>query len=171
MEKYDVSNSDSSSNELARTFRTISPESKGDTETIVGWDGPDDPESPRNWSKKRRWTVTAIVSLYTFIRSVSGTCQAINRLTVSYQPCGVVNLVTGSSRDFQIVGHSSGVYSREHVSLDICTCLCSWGESRTLNLGLFFWIKPSSTAFDLGASFRAVRTTCHFASVQFVVLR
>lgn len=35
---------------------------------IVTWDGPNDPDNPRNWSNRRRWTVTLVVSFFTFIR-------------------------------------------------------------------------------------------------------
>ncbi|KAG6849258.1 hypothetical protein H0H93_009963 [Arthromyces matolae] len=34
---------------------------------LVGWNGPDDPGNPRNWSVRRRWVVTLVVSLFTFI--------------------------------------------------------------------------------------------------------
>ncbi|KAF9269443.1 MFS polyamine transporter [Marasmius fiardii PR-910] len=35
--------------------------------TIVDWDGPDDPNNPRNWKTSRKWTATLIVSCFTFI--------------------------------------------------------------------------------------------------------
>jgi hypothetical protein len=48
------------------------------TDAIVEWDGPEDPENPRNWNKRQRWIVTLVVSLFTFIRYVccfySGPC-------------------------------------------------------------------------------------------------
>lgn len=31
----------------------------------VDWDGPDDPANPQNWSKTRKWTLTALVSFLT----------------------------------------------------------------------------------------------------------
>lgn len=31
-----------------------------------GWDGPDDPEHPRNWPVVRKWVITLITSLMTF---------------------------------------------------------------------------------------------------------
>lgn len=39
-----------------------------ETEIFIGWDGPDDPKNPRNWTNSRRWVVTLVVSLFTFIR-------------------------------------------------------------------------------------------------------
>lgn len=34
---------------------------------LVEFDGPNDPKNPRNWTRRRRWIVTVIVSLFTFI--------------------------------------------------------------------------------------------------------
>ena len=34
-----------------------------DTREIVTWDGPDDPENPKNWSYAYKWWVTAIVCI------------------------------------------------------------------------------------------------------------
>ncbi|GAK64347.1 MFS polyamine transporter [Moesziomyces antarcticus] len=31
----------------------------------VGWDGPDDPENPQNWSQKRKWALTLLCSFLT----------------------------------------------------------------------------------------------------------
>jgi len=30
---------------------------------IVDWDGPDDPENPFNWPKKKKWIITAVALL------------------------------------------------------------------------------------------------------------
>ncbi|KAK7444062.1 hypothetical protein VKT23_015459 [Stygiomarasmius scandens] len=37
------------------TSPSPTPKTEAEGETIVQWDGPNDPENPRNWSKKRRW--------------------------------------------------------------------------------------------------------------------
>ena len=39
--------------------------------TKVTWDGPNDPSNPKNWTYRRKWTVTITVSAYTFISPVS----------------------------------------------------------------------------------------------------
>ncbi|KAF8836360.1 MFS polyamine transporter [Paxillus ammoniavirescens] len=50
---------------------------KTDTDIlIVDWDGPDDPQNPRNWSFKRKWAATAVVSGFTFITPVSSSMIA-----------------------------------------------------------------------------------------------
>lgn len=45
--------------------RMITP--KGEL-IYVGWDGPDDPADPRNWTPFRKWTIS--ICLYTFTASV-----------------------------------------------------------------------------------------------------
>lgn len=35
---------------------------------IVGWDGPNDPENPKNWTFKKKWAITSVVSLFTLMR-------------------------------------------------------------------------------------------------------
>lgn len=37
--------------------------------TIVDWDGPADPANPQNWSIRKKWSATTIVSLFTFMVS------------------------------------------------------------------------------------------------------
>ncbi|KAL8832741.1 MAG: hypothetical protein Q9191_000078 [Dirinaria sp. TL-2023a] len=43
---------------------------------LVTWDGPNDPENPKNWSKKVRWGATLVVSSFTFISPVSSSMVA-----------------------------------------------------------------------------------------------
>ncbi len=44
---------------------------------LVTWVGPDDPDNPRNWSNRRRWVVTLVVSLFTFIRYAMSSLQCL----------------------------------------------------------------------------------------------
>lgn len=37
---------------------------------LVTWDGPDDPKNPKNWSQRRKWAATLVVSSFTFISPV-----------------------------------------------------------------------------------------------------
>ena len=37
---------------------------------IVGWEGQDDPENPRNYTTLRKWTILSLVSSMTMIRLV-----------------------------------------------------------------------------------------------------
>lgn len=43
---------------------------------LVSWDGPDDPNNPKNWSFKMKWAATIVVSSFTFITPVSSSMVA-----------------------------------------------------------------------------------------------
>jgi len=58
--------------------RGVSSRSKRGEKVInlVTWDGPNDPQNPKNWSNKRKWMATMVVSLFTFISPVSSSMIA-----------------------------------------------------------------------------------------------
>jgi multidrug resistance protein len=43
---------------------------------LVTWDGPGDPDNPKNWLTKKKWLATITVSLFTFISPVSSSMIA-----------------------------------------------------------------------------------------------
>ncbi|KAK3683201.1 hypothetical protein LTR37_020464 [Vermiconidia calcicola] len=43
---------------------------------LVTWDGPGDPDNPKNWPNKKKWVATITVSLFTFISPVSSSMIA-----------------------------------------------------------------------------------------------
>lgn len=43
---------------------------------LVSWDGPDDPDNPKNWTKKMKWAATLTVAAFTFISPVSSSMIA-----------------------------------------------------------------------------------------------
>ncbi|KAF2724072.1 MFS general substrate transporter [Polychaeton citri CBS 116435] len=48
----------------------VSPDSDSDLDpNIVDWEGPDDPENPRNWPEHRKWTITLISAAQCFVVS------------------------------------------------------------------------------------------------------
>lgn len=49
----------------------------------VEWDGPDDPQNPLNWSKRRKWVVTTLGLMYTSIVSVAVTSYSISEGSVA----------------------------------------------------------------------------------------
>ena len=53
--------------------------------TQVSWDGPDDPANPKNWSTKKRWTATLLVSLFASIYPIGSTMIAPCILTISQE--------------------------------------------------------------------------------------
>ncbi|KAJ5550609.1 hypothetical protein N7535_001447 [Penicillium sp. DV-2018c] len=68
----DLEKSDPSRPELERTKTgRSSHDSK-----LVTWDGPGDPDNPKNWSNKKKWAALITVSLFTFISPVSSSMVA-----------------------------------------------------------------------------------------------
>lgn len=65
----------SNAQSMGRKSSTKSRRSEKDT-NLVTWDGPDDPENPKNWSRQRKWAATVTVSLFTFISPVSSSMIA-----------------------------------------------------------------------------------------------
>ncbi|EIW57767.1 MFS polyamine transporter [Trametes versicolor FP-101664 SS1] len=57
---------------------------------IVDWDGPDDPRNPKNWSYKKKWAATLIVSAFTFISPVSSSMMAPASTQIAQQ-FGITN--------------------------------------------------------------------------------
>ncbi|KAH8433974.1 putative MFS transporter [Aspergillus melleus] len=43
---------------------------------LVTWDGPDDPENPKNWPQSRKWTTILPMSLFNFLSSISSATMA-----------------------------------------------------------------------------------------------
>ncbi|KAK0653280.1 Efflux pump vrtL [Lasiodiplodia hormozganensis] len=43
---------------------------------LVTWDGPNDPENPKNWSQSRKWAATMIVSAFAFVSPLSSSMSA-----------------------------------------------------------------------------------------------
>ena len=59
---------------------------------VVSWNGPDDPENPKNWTMKRKWIATFVVSSFTFISPVASAMVA-PALPQMNQDLGVSNMV------------------------------------------------------------------------------
>ena len=50
---------------------------------LVTWDGPNDVTNPKNWTLRRKWLVTIVVSTYTFISTVSTSIVAPALITLA----------------------------------------------------------------------------------------
>ncbi|KDQ23017.1 hypothetical protein PLEOSDRAFT_1094703 [Pleurotus ostreatus PC15] len=109
---------------------------------IVDWDGPNDPLNPKNWSYKKKWAATIVVSSFTFISPVSSSMIA--------PAAGAV------SRDFGI--HSSAVEALT-ISVfvlaygELAFCFLGplseiFGRSRVLQLSNLFYL-----AWNIGCGF------------------
>ncbi|KAK6501438.1 hypothetical protein TWF481_009276 [Arthrobotrys musiformis] len=62
--------------ELSKTKSGKSGRSSRRDPNLVDWDGPDDPQNPLNWSIKKKWIATVVVSSFTFISPVSSSMVA-----------------------------------------------------------------------------------------------
>ncbi|OJJ43905.1 hypothetical protein ASPZODRAFT_154391 [Penicilliopsis zonata CBS 506.65] len=51
--------------------------------TLVTWNGPDDPENPKNWPMGKKWSAVIIVSCFTFISPVSSSMIAPALTTIA----------------------------------------------------------------------------------------
>ena len=49
---------------------------------LVTWDGPNDVANPKNWTHRRKWLLTAVVSTYTFISPISTSIVAPALITL-----------------------------------------------------------------------------------------
>ncbi|KAJ5375921.1 hypothetical protein N7509_012807 [Penicillium cosmopolitanum] len=61
--------------EIQKSKSARSTRSRQDAK-LVDWDGPDDPENPKNWPNKKKWAATITVSFFTFISPVSSSMVA-----------------------------------------------------------------------------------------------
>ncbi|TBU32694.1 MFS polyamine transporter [Dichomitus squalens] len=75
IEDTDPNVADKPQNEKTRVAPPSEDASEDDV-LIVNWEGPDDPENPKNWSFGRKWAATTIVSAFTFISPVSSSMMA-----------------------------------------------------------------------------------------------
>ncbi|KAG0652879.1 Efflux pump vrtL [Hyphodiscus hymeniophilus] len=62
---------------------------------LVSWTGPEDPENPKNWTLRRKWAATLVVSSFTFISPVSSSMVA-PALTAIDREFGITNEVLSS---------------------------------------------------------------------------
>jgi multidrug resistance protein len=51
----------------------------------ITWDGPNDPQNPRNWPMRRKWAAAIVVSSFTFISPVSSSMVAPALKTMSQE--------------------------------------------------------------------------------------
>ncbi|KAK0527901.1 hypothetical protein OC835_004837 [Tilletia horrida] len=67
-------------------------EEKESDPNLVGWDSPSDLANPRNWSNKKKWLVTTIVSSYTLLSPLSSSMIA-PALPILDEEFGITNQI------------------------------------------------------------------------------
>ncbi|TCD61885.1 hypothetical protein EIP91_007789 [Steccherinum ochraceum] len=75
---------------------------------VVDWDGPDDPQNPMNWTFKRKWLVTGIVSCFTFISPVSSSMMAPASEIIAAQFQVTSPAITAMMTSMFILGYAFG---------------------------------------------------------------
>ncbi|KAK2464067.1 hypothetical protein APHAL10511_003897 [Amanita phalloides] len=93
-------------------------------ELIVDWDGPEDPANPLNWTNKRKWAVTIIISSFAFIDLVSSSmaAPAAQQIAIEFHITSSVLIsmttsvfVLGYAVGPLVLGPLSEVYGRSRV--------------------------------------------------------
>ncbi|TCD61996.1 hypothetical protein EIP91_007636 [Steccherinum ochraceum] len=119
-----------------------SEQEKGNVDVlVVDWDGPDDPANPKNWTFKRKWVVTAIVSCFTFISPVSSSMMAPASETIAAQFHVTSPVITAMMTSMFVLGYAFGPLFLGPLS-EI------YGRSRVLQLSNLWY-----AAWNLGCGF------------------
>jgi hypothetical protein len=74
---------------------------------LVEWDGPDDPEFPLNWPKKKRWIATVILASNTWILTFASAISA-SAVVPQSQEFGVSIVVMTLSTTLFVMGWGLG---------------------------------------------------------------
>ncbi len=80
---------------------------KQEESNLVGWDGPDDPENPMNWSKKKKYTVTIFYASLTFCLTFASSVFSTATM-VTAKLFGVSNEVMTLGTSLFVLGFAVG---------------------------------------------------------------
>ncbi|THW31575.1 MFS multidrug transporter [Aureobasidium pullulans] len=100
---------------------------------LVTWKGKDDPENPKNWTKRQRWAATFAVASFTFISPVSSSivAPATQNISASF---GITNFaVSQISYSVFVLGYAFGPLFLSPLS-EI------YGRSKLLQLANLFYL-------------------------------
>ncbi|KAK2463962.1 hypothetical protein APHAL10511_004013 [Amanita phalloides] len=110
-------------------------------ELIVDWDGPDDPTNPLNWTYRKKWAATIIVSLFTFISPVSSSMVAPASEQIAIQFHITSSALIAMTTSVFVLGYAVGPLVLGPLS-EI------YGRSRVLQLANLWYL-----AWNIGCSF------------------
>lgn len=88
---------------------------------VVGWDGPDDPENPLNWSNKRKWAAIGMVSVVTFLTPLGSSIFAPGVPLVMEEFHSSSQILEGFVVSVYVLGFAFGPLSK---SLFCCWVCC-----------------------------------------------
>ncbi|KAI0077547.1 MFS polyamine transporter [Panus rudis PR-1116 ss-1] len=127
---------DTSDSERQSTFDQNDP-----NVTIVDWDGPNDPQNPKNWTYRKKWAATAIVSAFTFISPVSSSMIAPASTQLAEEFGITDNVVIALTTSVFVLAYAFGPLFLGPLS-EI------YGRSRVLQLSNLWYL-----AWNLGCGF------------------
>ncbi|KAI0666100.1 MFS polyamine transporter [Trametes maxima] len=108
---------------------------------IVDWEGPNDPANPKNWSFKKKWAATLVVSAYAFISPLSSSMMApaSNKIAAEF---GVTNKT--------VIALFTSIYVAAYALGPLTLApLCElYGRARVLQMSNLFYF-----AWNLGCGF------------------
>ncbi|KAI0686161.1 MFS polyamine transporter [Earliella scabrosa] len=105
---------------------------------LVDWEGPDDPNNPKNWTFSKKWAVTAVVSAYTFMSPLSSSMMAPASPRIA-QELGVASpTVVALLTSAYVLGYAVGPLVLGPISE-------LFGRARVLQAGNFWYL-----AWNLG---------------------
>ncbi|KAJ3505032.1 hypothetical protein NLJ89_g7631 [Agrocybe chaxingu] len=107
----------------------------------VDWEGPNDPLNPKNWSYKKKWAATLVVSSFTFISPVSSSMVAPASEQIAQQFGITSSVLIAMTTSVFILGYAVG-------PLFIGPLSEIYGRSRVLQLSNLFYL-----AWNTGCGF------------------
>ncbi|KAF8623256.1 hypothetical protein AX17_007502 [Amanita inopinata Kibby_2008] len=108
---------------------------------VVDWDGPNDPANPKNWSYRRKWAATIVVSSFTFISPISSSMVAPASAQIAHQFHVTNAVLMAMTTSVFVLGYSVGPLILGPLS-EI------YGRSRVLQFSNLFYL-----AWNLGCGF------------------
>ncbi|KAJ3572441.1 hypothetical protein NP233_g3081 [Leucocoprinus birnbaumii] len=116
-------------------------EEPGSNVLWVDWEGPDDPQNPKNWAFRKKWLATTIVSLFTFISPVSSSMVAPATEQVAKEFGVTSSVLTAMMTSVFILGYAFGPLFLGPMSE-------LWGRTRVLQTSNLFYL-----AWNIGCGF------------------
>ncbi|GLB40865.1 putative mfs polyamine transporter [Lyophyllum shimeji] len=108
---------------------------------VVDWEGPTDPANPKNWTYRRKWAATLVVSSFTFISPISSSMVAPAAAQVAKEFGVTSTAVIAMMTSVFVLGYAFGPLILGPLS-EI------FGRSRVLQLANLFYF-----AWNLGCGF------------------
>ncbi|KAG2137917.1 MFS polyamine transporter [Suillus clintonianus] len=149
-----VQEQDGSQKPRSSTSKQLTLSSSRTDILVVDWDGPNDPLNPKNWSLRRKWTVTIIVSAFAFISPISSAMAAPATGQVAATFGINNNVILALTTSIFVLAYVIGPFFASPMS-EI------YGRSRVLILGNLWFL-----AWNLGCGF--ARTEYQLLAFRFL---